>query len=172
MKNIVVLLLAVFILLTMSCSKNDTTSAGESSSTIENAPQNQENATIDYNPAKVLHDSVFDLEFFEDDRIFTWRNAKIIDIKIADETFDIDKGVVAGMQMDYVIYFDSPDDKVKQSALYVNKKDTRVFKIVNDSTEQFKQLITLEDLKVGQEVEIQYFFPVTPLFLATEIIVY
>ncbi|MFD0710990.1 hypothetical protein [Paenibacillus sp. GCM10027626] len=143
MKRLVVLLLAVFILLTVGCSKNDTTSVGESSSTIENVSQNQENATIDYNPAKVLHESIFDPDFFEDDRIFTLHKAKITDILIADENLDVDKGVVAGMQMDYLIYFESPDDKAKP--LYVSRKDIRVFKRMNNSTEQFKQLITLED---------------------------
>ncbi|GKU79009.1 hypothetical protein [Paenibacillus sp. L3-i20] len=152
MNQYYILLFAVGLVLLSSCTggKNKGPNSGENP----------------FTPPKEVTTHVFERDFFEDDRIFTTNKTKITEI-VKIDVENLNDSIVGGMKMDYLVYFDPPHENM--SVLYVRQNDTRVFKYVDD---QQKKLLSLHDLKVGQEVQIQYFYPLTPVFLATEFVIY
>lgn len=99
----------------------------------------------------------------EDDRIFIVRT-KIAKIEKVDQN-DLENSIIGGMKMAYTLYAEDSAPEGDIPGLYLTERDTRVFRSIADNE---KQLVTLADLKVGQEVEIQYFYPITPVYLAIE----
>lgn len=116
-------------------------------------------------PPKVVYESVFDipLESIESDRVYTQRS-KITNIEALNQE-DPGNSIIAGMQLAYNLYMtNAAENGIK--GLGLAQTDTRVFRYISDNE---KQLVTLADLKVGQEIEVQYISPLTPLSLAIEI---
>ncbi|MFK4302106.1 hypothetical protein ABH892_002210 [Paenibacillus sp. RC254] len=120
--------------------------------------------------------SIFDLDRLESTTVYTGR-AKIESIE------KIEKEVeqpLAAPTMDYLIRFEQPvqfakglpksDDPTEKpiQSVYISVPDTHIYKQMDD---QRRQLINPAELQVGEPIEVSYVYPVTPVFLALEIIV-
>lgn len=116
-------------------------------------------------PPKVVYESVFaiPLESIESDRVYTQRS-KITNIEALNQE-NSDNSIIAGMQLAYNLYLDNADENGIQG-LSLAETDTRVFRYISDHE---KQLVGLADLKEGQEIEVEYISPLTPLSLAIEV---
>ncbi|WP_342416035.1 hypothetical protein NST83_24765 [Paenibacillus sp. FSL R10-2782] len=120
--------------------------------------------------------SIFDLDRLESTTVYTGR-AKIKSIE------KIEKEVeqpLAAPTMDYLIRFEQPvqfakglpksDDSTEKpiQSVYISIPDTHIYKRMDD---QRRQLINPAELQVGEPIEVSYVYPVTPVFLALEIVV-
>lgn len=113
----------------------------------------------------VVYKTVFDIPFesMESDKIYTHRS-KIAKLEAIDQD-NPDLSIIAGMQLAYNLYLDDADANGIQG-LGLAETDTRVFRYISDHE---KQLVKLADLKEGQEIEVEYISPLTPVSLAIEI---
>ncbi|KJD45297.1 hypothetical protein [Paenibacillus terrae] len=120
--------------------------------------------------------SIFDLDRLESTTVYTGR-AKIESIERIEKEVE---QPLAAPTMNYLIRFEQPvqfakglpqsDDPTEKpiQAVYISVPDTHIYKQMDD---QRRQLINPAELQVGEPIEVSYVYPVTPVFLALEIIV-
>ncbi|CAM4448891.1 hypothetical protein [Paenibacillus tarimensis] len=174
MKLLFVLISAASLL--TGCTSNE---APGSAPPVTNELSEEKNAELDRNaesskgddertePPKVIYETIFDKPFaeMEDDRVFIFRT-HITNIEEINQE-DLENSIIAGLNIDYNLFVENSDGKHVEG-LGLTKRDTRIFRYVSGDE---KELAGLEDLRVGQEIEVQYLSPITPLYLATEIII-
>ncbi len=121
-------------------------------------------------PPKIYYNSAFDipLEKWEGDSVYIHRT-QITEIEKVDQD-DLEKSIIGGMEMAAILKFEprGPAGIREIGNVYLSEIGTHVFRRISD---QEKQLATIADLKVGQEIEVQYCYPITPVFLAIEILI-
>lgn len=127
--------------------------------TQENNPKSEPDSP------SVVYESVFDipLQSMESDKVYAHRS-KIAKLEAIDQD-NPDLSIIAGMQLAYNLYLDNADENGIQG-LSLAETDTRVFRYIS---EHEKQLVKLADLKEGQEIEVEYISPLTPVSLAIEV---
>lgn len=132
------------------------------------AEQNKEGAEQPKEPVppSVVYESVFDipLESLESDTFYS-HQTKIAKIETINQE-NPDHSIIGGIKMAYILTFETPGPE--RISVYLTENDTHVFRHISDHE---KQLISLSDLKVGQEIEVQYCSPHTPITVATEIVI-
>ncbi|MGR6763014.1 hypothetical protein ACU1JV_14335 [Paenibacillus sp. T2-29] len=157
-KGVFVLVLLVSALLS-ACSKT------ESASPVKQPHTNE-----------VVAQSIFDLERLESTTVYMGR-AKIKSIEKMDKEIE---QPLAAPSMDYLIRFEQPvqfaqelpqsEDPTEKpiQSVYISVPDTHIYKQMDG---QRRQLIRPAELQVGQSIEVSYVYPVTPVFLALEVVV-
>lgn len=148
LKSITLFLLAAALL--SSCSKTEPSAA-------------------DNTPGRPAVQSIKDLEKLESTTLYTGRAT----IKSIDKIENDIEQPLAAPEMDYVIRFEEPvkfaqalpesEDPTEQpiSSVYTSVPDTHIYKQING---QQSEWIGPESLKAGDEIELTYFYPLTPVF--------
>ncbi|WCM61299.1 hypothetical protein [Paenibacillus polymyxa] len=120
--------------------------------------------------------SIFDLDRLESTTVYRGR-AKIESIERIEKEVE---QPLAAPTMNYLIRFEQPvqfdkelpqsDDPTKKpiQAVYISVPDTHIYKQMDG---QRRQMINPVQLQAGQPIEVSYLYPVTPVFLALEIVV-
>ncbi|POR29203.1 hypothetical protein [Paenibacillus polymyxa] len=138
-------------------------------STTESAtPVNESNGAV--------AQSIFDLVRLESTTVYTGR-AKIESIERIEKEVE---QPLAAPTMDYLVRFEQPvqfakelpqsDDPTEKpiQSVYISVPDTHIYMQMDG---QRRQLINPAELQVGQPIEVSYVYPVTPVFLALEMVV-
>ncbi|MFK4343216.1 MULTISPECIES: hypothetical protein [unclassified Paenibacillus] len=135
-----------------------------------------ESAALVNESNEAVAQSIFDLDRLESTTVYTGC-AKIESIEKIEK--DLEQPLAAPT-MDYLIRFEQPvqfakglpksDDPTEKpiQSVYISVPDTHIYKQMDD---QRRQLINPAELQVGEPIEVSYVYPVTPVFLALEIVV-
>ncbi|GEM_PF-6668125 len=119
--------------------------------------------------------SVYDLKQLESTTLYTGTAA----VKQIEPVNDEANQPLASPKMSYILRFEAPvqfasalaesEDPVAKpiESVYISA-DTHVYQAIDAQT---KKLIRAEDLQAGQKIELSYFYPLTPVFLAMEVTV-
>ena len=119
--------------------------------------------------------SVYDFKQLESTTLYTG----FAKIKGIEEIKDEADQPLDSPKMTHIIRFENPiefasarkesEDPTEKpiESVYLSA-DTHLYKSIDLQT---KELLRVEDLKIGQEIEVSYFYPVTPVFLAMEVTV-